>query len=152
MAWGTPIFGLKCAKKCPRVPVWLRGGGGVWSLFGQCPNRPCNFLSVASLSHLGLAYARDAQASSFFGTSTGRLRKPEQTLLKPQCSLTLVWWSIWWYHDHLFNNRFEEPMLLLTATNKGTVSSKIFIILQFHRSCFLLGPRNLQNENAAWSS
>ena len=35
--------------KCPRVPVWVKGGGGVQSLFGQCPNRPCVFLSGASL-------------------------------------------------------------------------------------------------------
>ena len=43
MALGSPILGLRCAKKCPRVPVWVK-------LFGQCPNRPCNFFSGASLS------------------------------------------------------------------------------------------------------
>ena len=34
-------------KKCPRVPVWVRGG--VQKLFGQCPNAPSMNLSGASL-------------------------------------------------------------------------------------------------------
>ena len=35
-------------NKCPRVPVWVKGGG-VRSLFGQCPNRPDLFQTGASL-------------------------------------------------------------------------------------------------------
>ena len=41
-------LGSNCEIKCPRVPVWVRGGGQ--SLFGQCPNRPDIFQTGASLS------------------------------------------------------------------------------------------------------
>ena len=50
--WGSNAICSKCPKmKCPRVPVWVKGGegGGVQSLFGQCLNRPCVFFSGASL-------------------------------------------------------------------------------------------------------
>ena len=36
-------------NKCPRVPVWVKGGG-VRSLFGQCPNKPDLFQTGASLT------------------------------------------------------------------------------------------------------
>ena len=56
MVWGTCAVKIEVQMafaqvgpeiKCPRVPVWVRGGGQ--SLFGQCPNRPDIFQTGASL-------------------------------------------------------------------------------------------------------
>ena len=57
MVWGTYAVKIEVQMafaqvgteiKCPRVPVWVKGGGQ--SLFGQCPNRPDIFQTGASLT------------------------------------------------------------------------------------------------------
>ena len=65
-------------QKIISIPHWYRYGLSKkeQSKFETPPpplSRPITF------QHLGWAYARGAQASSFSGTSTGTLRKPDQT-------------------------------------------------------------------------
>ena len=55
MLCGTYVLSNWSERKCPRVFGWVRGGWGVQSLFGQCPNVGVNILNVSFLSdNLGL--------------------------------------------------------------------------------------------------
>ena len=55
MLCGTNVSSNWSERKCPRVFGWVRGGWGVQSLFGQCPNVGVNILNVSFLSdNLGL--------------------------------------------------------------------------------------------------
>lgn len=95
--------------------IWDPPPPPIPSYWSWCHHKVTHGHWFFSFKHLGSAYARGAQASSSFGTSTGTLRKPDQHIFmgKSACERGSTpkgrqkfWGSRWFARFHVSLNRY----------------------------------------------
>ena len=95
----------------------LSEGGGVQSLFGQCPNRPCVFLSGASLK---------TQLSTGFSVNNCSLTSVLFSQPSPRCQNQRT--DCWWQRCRSWP-RFQAVATALGDVRRGTTSSTLFSLI-----------------------